>query len=67
MNQQERDATLDADYLRVRGYHLNPQRTMLQDNDGAWWPIAWSYHLGRYESSVSWVDAVLRVATYGGG
>ena len=67
MNQQERDATLNGDYLRVRNYALNSDRTAFRDADGQWWRIAWSDHLGRYESSAAWVDAVLRVATYGGG
>lgn len=67
MNQQERDATLNGDYLRVRGYALSPDRRAFRDADGEWWSMNWSHSEGRYVSNAAWVDAVLRVATYGGG
>jgi hypothetical protein len=58
-----RDSNLNAEVLWDAGVALNPERTMLKDADGAWWPIAWSTHLGRYESSIAHVDAILRKAS----
>ena len=58
-----RDRTLDAALLTTESVYLNPDRTALRDSWGDWWPIAWSSHLGRYESSIAHVDAVLRRAS----
>jgi len=58
-----RDTNLNAEVLWDAGVSLNPERTMLRDSDGDWWPIAWSTHLGRYESAIAHVDAILRRAS----
>lgn len=58
----ERDLTLDGALLITEGVALNESRTALRDASGAWWPIAWSSHLGRYESSVGHVEAILQRA-----
>ena len=59
----DRERTLDAPLLITEGVALNPERTALRDANGSWWPIAWSSHLGRYESAIAHVDAVLRRAS----
>lgn len=59
----DRDRTIDAALLTTEGVALNPERTALRDACGDWWPIAWSSHLGRYESAITHVDAVLRRAS----
>ena len=58
-----RDTNLNAEVLWDAGVALNPERTMLRDAAGDWWLIAWSTHLGRYESAIAHVDAILRRAT----
>ncbi len=58
-----RDTNLNAEVLWGEGVALNPERTMLRDAGGEWWPIAWSSHEERYESPIAHVDAILRRAT----
>ena len=56
----DRDYSLDGALLNAEGIVLNEDRSLLKDTFGDWWPIAWSSHLCRYESSIAHVDGILR-------
>ena len=63
MSNTDKYNALDGDVLRELGAAIAPDWQRIRDADGHWWTMAWSEHLGRWESSASPAERILRLAT----